>query len=120
TTGVNQVADKRNQLGANQPNVTGTSDEQIGPPPNGEYGEEIEDNQRGNKQSDVEQLIRSGAGVKSVLGLDARFDNARVNQPHIVNKEQPDNARVSGAQLKPRQRIIESAKRIASPSAQAM
>src|SRR5262249_28065442 len=61
--------------------------------------------------SDVEQLIRSGAGVKCVLGIVARFDNARVNQPHIVNKEQPDNARVSGAQLKPRQRIIESAEK---------
>ena len=88
--------------------MAGANNEQIRPAPDDEHAAEIEKKKQWNKQPNVEQLIGPGASVKRPIGVITRSYYARANQPHVVNKKQPDNSRISGAQLKPRQRAIES------------
>src|SRR5438477_6269573 len=83
------------------------NNEQIRPAPDGEHAAEIEKEKQWNKQPNIEQLIGPGASVKRPIGVVARPYYARANQPHVVNKKEPDHSRISGAQLKPRQRAIE-------------
>src|SRR6266404_6637688 len=86
--------------------MAGANNEQIRPAPDGEHAAKIEKEKQGNKQPNVEQLIGPGASVKGPIGVIARPYYARANQPHVVNKKEPDHSRISGAQLKPRQRAI--------------
>ena len=65
---VDEIANKRSKLNADQPNVTGAGDEQIRPVPDGKGAAEIEKNEQGYKRPNVEQLISPGAGVKGAIG----------------------------------------------------
>ena len=91
--------------------MAGANNEQIRSVPDGEHAAEIEKEKQWNKQPNVEQLIGPGASVKNPIGVVTRPYYARANQPHVVNKKEPDHSRISGAQLKPRQRAIEPAEK---------
>src|SRR5438105_11313361 len=108
---VDEIANKCSKLNADQRNVTGASDEQIRPPPNGKGAAEIEKKEQGYKRPNVEQLISLGVGVKGAIGNVVRFGDACADQPHVIDEKQPNDCCISGAQLKPRQRIIEPAEK---------
>src|SRR5205823_8221807 len=91
--------------------MASASNEEIGSAANGECAPEIEKEKQGNKRPNVEQLIRPGARIKRPIGVGARLDHPRTNQSHIVDKKQPNDCRVTGAELKPRRRTIESAEK---------
>jgi len=111
TGDVEEVHNKRNQLRADQPNVTGASDKEIRPYANGECGSEVEKEKQRNKHPNVEQLIGPGARVKDPIGIIIRFRHPRTNQSHVIDEKQPNDSRISGAQLKPRQGTIEPAEK---------
>src|SRR5260370_30076111 len=108
---VEEIPNKRNQLRADQPNVTGASDKEIRRSANGEGAPEIKKEKQGNKHPNVEQLIGPGARVKGSIGIVIRFRHPRTNQSHVIDEKQPNDSRVSGAQLKPRQGTIEPAEK---------
>jgi hypothetical protein len=91
--------------------VIGASDKHIRPAPDGKGAPDIEKEEQGNQHQDVEQLISPGTGVKRPIRIVFGFADTRTNQPHIVDEKQPNNSRVSRAQLKPRQRAIEPAEK---------
>src|SRR5436305_12590229 len=89
--------------------MTTAGDEQIRPGPSGECAGEIEEKKQGNERINVAQLIGPGARVKRVIGLAARFGDAGMNQPPIVDKKEPHNSREDRSQLKPNQWIVKTA-----------
>jgi len=111
TDHVEEVPDKRNELRADQPNVARARDKEIRPAANGERGPEIEQEKQGNKHPNVEQLIGPGAPVKGPIGIAARFRHPRTNQSHVIDEKQPNDCRVSRAQLKPGQGTIKPAEK---------
>src|SRR5260370_33293256 len=108
---VEEVPNKRNELRADQPNVTGANDKEIRPSANSECAPEIEKKKQGNKHPNVEQLIGPGARIKVPIGIVTRCRDPRTNQSHVIDEKQPNDSRVSRAQLKPRQRPTESAEK---------
>jgi len=108
---VEEVPNKRNELRADQPNVTGANDKEIRPSANSECAPEIEKEKQGNKHPNVEQLIGPGARIKGPIGIVTRFRDPRTNQSHVIDEKQPNDSRVSRAQLKPRQRPTEPAEK---------
>ncbi len=80
TSHVEEIPNKRNQLRADQPNVTGASDKEIRRSANGECAPEIKKEKQGNKHPNVEQLIGPGARVKGSIGIVIRFRHPRTNQ----------------------------------------
>ena len=65
---VDEIANKRSKLKADQTNVTGTSDEEVRPPPDGKGAGEIEKNKQRYNHQNIEQLISLGPGVKGAIG----------------------------------------------------
>lgn len=111
TGDVEEVPNKRNELRADQPDVTRASDKEIRLSANGERAPEIEKEKQGNKHPNVEQLIGLGARVKGSIGIVAPFRHPRTNQSHVIDEKQPNDSRISCAQLKPRQGTIEPAEK---------
>ena len=111
TGDVEEVHNKRNELRADQPNVTRASDKEIMPSADGECAPEIEKEKQGNKHPNVEQLIGPGARIKGPTGIVIRFRHPRANQSHVIDEKQPNDSGVSGAQLKPGQGTIEPAEK---------
>jgi hypothetical protein len=54
---IDEMANKRSKLKADQTNVTGTSDEEVRPRPDGKGAAEIEKNKQRYKHPSIEQLI---------------------------------------------------------------
>src|SRR5438477_8004570 len=108
---VEEIPNKRNQLRADQPNMTGASEKEIRPSTNGGCAPEIKKEKQGNKHPNVEQLIGPGAHIKAPIGIVARFRHPRANQSHVIDEKKPNDSRISGAQLKPCQGTIEPAEK---------
>jgi len=68
TSDVKKVSSERNELRADQPNVTGASDKEIRPAANRERAPEVEKEKQGNKYPNIEQLIGPGARVQGLIG----------------------------------------------------
>jgi hypothetical protein len=56
-------------------------------------------------------LISFGPPVKNPFGIVTRFCDAGVNESHVIDEKQPHSSRISGAELEPRQRIVEAGKK---------
>jgi hypothetical protein len=53
TADVSKISDKRNELSADQPNVTATNNEQVRPDPDGERAAQIDEKKQRNEHINV-------------------------------------------------------------------
>ena len=97
TADISKISDKRNELDADQPNVTAANNEEIRPDPNGERAGEIDEKKQRNEHANVKQLISFGPRVKRAIGIVTGFRDAGMNQSHIIDEKQPHSGRISGA-----------------------
>ncbi len=68
TSDVKKVPSERNELRADQPNVTGASDKEIRPAANRECAPDVKKEKQGDKRPNIEQLIGLSACVQGLIG----------------------------------------------------
>src|SRR5260370_38966919 len=84
---VEEVPNKRNQLRADQPNVTGANNKEIRPSANGECGPEIEKEKQWNKHPTVQQLVGLDRDVNGPTAIVMRCGHRAPDQSALIDQQ---------------------------------